>query len=66
MRMCLAGMLTMIVSSCASVPSGEGALCARSEGPIQKHAAALVEDGGPKSVSTGRTLIAVIDAGCGR
>lgn len=55
----------LIVSGCASGPSGESALCARTQGPIQAHAAALVEDGGDKSVSTGRTLIAIIDAGCG-
>jgi len=66
MRMYHAVIPLLIVSGCTSGPSGESALCARAQGPIKAHASALVEDGGPKSVSTGRTLIAIIDAGCGR
>lgn len=65
MRTFLAAMLMLTVSGCVSGPTSESALCARSQGPIKAHASALVEDGGPKSVSTGRTLIAIIDAGCG-
>lgn len=62
MRMCLAVTLMMIVAGCSSVAVEP--ICARSEKPRTAHAAALAEDGGPRSVSTGRTLIAIIDAGC--
>ena len=65
MRMYLAAMLMLIVSGCVSGPAGEP-ICLRSEGPRAALAAALVDDGGPKSMAAGRTLIATIDAGCGR
>jgi hypothetical protein len=61
--MCLAAMLPMILIGCSSGPSGE-ALCTGSENARTAHAAALAKDGGDTSRATGRTLIALIDAGC--
>lgn len=54
----------LTVSGCLSVGTGD-VYCQRSDKPVREHAAALAEDGGPKSVSTGRTVIAVRDAFCG-
>ena len=56
-------MLTLIVSGCVSGPVSDP-ICLRSEGPRAALAAALVDDGGPKSMAAGRTLIATVDAGC--
>lgn len=58
------GILMLILSGCASGPSGE-ALCDGSAEARSALAAALVADGGPQSRAAGRTLIARIDAGCG-
>jgi hypothetical protein len=55
-------MLTLIAAGCSTVATEP--LCSRTEAPRTAHAAALANDGGPQSVSTGRTLIAMIDAGC--
>ena len=63
--MYLTAMLKLIESRCVSGPSGDP-ICLRSEGPRAALASALVDDGGPKSMAAGRTLIATIDAGCGR
>jgi len=63
MRMYLAAMLMLIVSGCVSGPASDP-LCLRSEGPRTALASALVDDGGPKSMAAGRTLIATIDAWC--
>lgn len=63
MRMYLAAMLLMIEAGCVSGPASEP-ICLRSEGPRTALASALVDDGGPKSMAAGRTLIATIDAGC--
>lgn len=62
--MCLAVILTTMLSGCVTGRSGE-ALCEGTEGARSAHAAALVVDGGPQSRATGRTLIARLDAGCG-
>lgn len=64
MRMCLAAILTMTLTGCFG-GAGSEALCRGSAADRSAHAAALVVDGGPQSRSTGRTLIARIDAGCG-
>jgi porphobilinogen deaminase len=63
MRMLGMAMLMLTVSGCATVPS-DGAICAAIERDVDRHTAALAEDGGDKSVSTGRALIAKLDAGC--
>ena len=67
MRILALVMLTLIVSGCAFGPDAgpdEGAICDGTEHLRSEHAAALADDGGPQSVTTGRRLIAVIDAGC--
>lgn len=56
--------LTSIVSGCGTVVA-DSAICAGTDRLRTQHAAALAEDGGPKSVATGRRLIATLDAGCG-
>lgn len=69
MRRLALAISTMIVSGCfgaGSVPVDEPVLCAETADETTAHAAALAEDGGPRSVSTGRALIAELDAGCGR
>lgn len=57
--------LTLTVTGCATAPV-DSVICDRTAKPVADHAAALAEDGGAKSVSTGRVLIATLDAGCGR
>lgn len=57
--------LMMTVTGCATAPV-DSVICDRTEKPATDHAEALAEDGGAKSVSTGRVLIATLDAGCGR
>ena len=68
MRIPVLAMLTLIASGCASDP-GAGpdatAICDGTERLRGNHAAALAEDGGARSVTTGRRLIATLDAGCG-
>ena len=60
-------MLTLIASGCApGVKPSDSALCAGLAPYATRHAAALAEDGGPKSLATGRQLIMGFDAGCGR
>lgn len=63
MRMSLLAILTMTLAGCATGAAVEP-LCARSQAARSAHAAALVVDGGAQSRATGRTLIALIDAGC--
>lgn len=55
--------LMLLVTGCASAPS-DSAICAGTAKARQDHAAALVDDGGPRSLVTGANLIATIDAGC--
>lgn len=56
-------MLTLPVSGCVSVASGE-AICDATEEARPEHAAALADDGGPLSMVTGARLIQLLDAGC--
>jgi hypothetical protein len=56
----------LFATGCASVGVSEPALCAGLARPAADHAAALAEDGGPRSVVTGARLIRMLDAGCGR
>ena len=44
---------------------GDSGLCDGLEPLARRHAAALVEDGGDRSVVTGAQLLAGLDAGCG-
>jgi len=56
--------LIPLAASCTSVVSGE-AICDATAASRTAHAAALAEDGGDKSVTTGAYLIRQIDAACG-
>lgn len=55
--------LTLLLSGCANAPS-TNAICDGTAQSRTAHAAALVEDGGPRSVVTGALLIQQLDAGC--
>lgn len=57
-------MLSGTATGCATVGSGD-AVCGRLGPLLTAHASALADDGGPRSLSTGRALIATADAGCG-
>ena len=68
MRILALAILTMIVTGCLRADpaiSDAQALCDGTERLRTDHAAALAADGGPLAVTTGRRLIATIDAGCG-
>ena len=54
---------TLLAAGCVSVASGP-AICDGTSAARTKHAAALAEDGGDKSIATGATLIMMLDAGC--
>ncbi|PQO23065.1 hypothetical protein C2I36_09810 [Rhodobacteraceae bacterium WD3A24] len=57
--------LPLIASGCAGgALVDQRELCAGTKELRPDHAAALAEDGGPRSVVTGRRLIATMDAGC--
>lgn len=55
----------LTVTGCASAGSLK-VMCERTEKPRNHHAEALGIDGGDVSVTTGRVLISIIDAGCGK
>lgn len=67
MRILALAILTTIVTGCLradpAIPD-QRALCDRTERLRSDHAAALADDGKPRAVTTGRRLIATIDAGC--
>lgn len=66
-RMLVLGCLAMTVSGCVSgrvSPAESRPLCEETADLRANHAGTLAEDGGPRSVTTGRVLIATIDAGC--
>jgi len=50
-------------AGCVNV-ANQAAVCDGSRAARTNHAAALVQDGGPRSLVTGAALIGVIDAGC--
>ena len=56
-------MLALFVSSCGFAVN-QAAICDGSARLRTDHAAALVQDGGDRSVLTGAALIRAIDAGC--
>jgi len=57
--------LTLPVSGCLrGTPTSGDALCAGTRQERTEHVAALVVDGGPRSLVTGKRLIAKLDAGC--
>ena len=55
-----------LLSSCGTAAVNEAALCSATTQATTDHAAALVEDGGPRSLVTGAFLIRQLDAGCAR
>lgn len=56
----------MLVTGCMRGGVSDAAVCAGTEQATTDHAAALADDGGPRSVLTGAYLIRQLDAGCGR
>lgn len=67
MRMLVRLTPALIVTGCfgaGQVPVESRPLCEGTADLRTEHAAALAEDGGPASMSTGRALIATLDAGC--
>lgn len=56
--------LMLLGTGCATAPTSDSAICAGTAKARQDHSAALVDDGGPRSLVTGANLIATIDAGC--
>lgn len=68
MRILAMAILMMMLAGCwsgAREPVESRPLCDGTEQLRTDHAAALAADGGPRSRSTGRALIATVDAGCG-
>lgn len=55
-----------LLTSCGTALVSDAAICAGTAQATTDHAAALVEDGGPRSLITGAFLIRQLDAGCGR
>ena len=53
----------MSLTGCATLPSEVG-ICDGTAAMRKAHAAALVEDGGPKSQDTGERLLTGMQAGC--
>lgn len=67
MRIMARVILMMIVTGCAPVGSVENQaspLCDMTDDLRRDHSAALALDGGDRSVTSGRALIAALDAGC--
>lgn len=64
LRTILATMTVFFVAGCVTGGSVE-AYCDGSAVAIREHAAALAEDGGPKSIRTGTLVIRQRDAACG-
>lgn len=59
-------MLSLTACGGLSAPDGRSGMCAGLEPLSDAHAAALLEDGGDRSVVTGERLLDGIDAGCAR
>lgn len=55
--------LPLLAAGCVSAPR-DSAICDGLTPWIDKHAAALVRDGGDESVVTGQNLVAKFDAAC--
>lgn len=56
--------LPPLVAGCVSAPPSGSAICDGLAGDIDKLAAALVVDGGDKSVLAGQHVVAKFDAAC--
>jgi hypothetical protein len=55
---------SFFVSGCLGATS-EAALCDGTRNARDAHAKALLEDAGPRSLTTGARLIKLLDTGCG-
>lgn len=64
MKVCVV-LIAGLISGCSSAIS-DAALCQGLKGATDEHAAALLADGGDKSLVTGQNLIAKLGAGCQR
>lgn len=65
MKLSLLMILPLLVAGCTNAPPPSNrAICDGLTPWIDKHAAALVVDGGDKSVVTGQNLVAKFDAAC--
>lgn len=62
--MWLGMILPLLAAGCVSAPPSSSAICDGLTPYIDKHAAALVRDGGDESVVTGQNLVAKFDAAC--
>jgi hypothetical protein len=62
-KILLATALMQPVTGCGIEVSGD-AMCSGIARAVSDHAAALADDGGDRSVTTGARLIALLDAGC--
>ena len=56
--------ILLLGSGCASSLISTNALCNGTRQPRAAHAHALLNDGGPKSIATGATLLGQISAAC--
>lgn len=57
--------LICFVGGCVNAGGNSGAaICDATDRARTEHAAALAQDGGPRSMVTGARLVAMIDAGC--
>lgn len=69
-RLRLLTLLLVCATGCApgggQTGTSDAGICDGLEAATRDHAAALVEDGGDRSLVTGARLIRVLDAGCGR
>lgn len=59
-------LVTLSLTACGglSAPDGRSGVCAGLRPLSDAHAAALLEDGGDRSVVTGERLLAGVEAGC--
>ena len=64
-QLILLGMLTVLVSGCATGMTSEVAICDGTESLRDAHTDALLADGGDTSVVTGVALIDALDRACG-
>lgn len=60
-------MIVPMLLNCGCVSAqNDSAICAGTTAARSEHAAALADDGGPRSLVTGARLVKLLDAGCGR
>ena len=56
----------LLLSGCGVGKISQTAICDGLDPLVDRHSEALQEDGGPKSIITGATLIRSFDSGCGK